>query len=93
MSDLFRAIKTAEEELETSKDSESELLGIKRVSSLNYIKTDDNSTRYLNTLSSLSNETKINKNNYPCKLNGCNKTYSQKYRLLIHQRTHVNSYF
>lgn len=30
---------------------------------------------------------------YPCNHMGCKKSYSQKYRLEIHKRTHVNFYF
>lgn len=65
-----------------------ELIGLKRRAESLSLDEDES----LN-FSSLREKSSINKKDnvlYSCEIEGCNKTYSQKYRLLIHQRTHVS---
>lgn len=77
MSDLYSSIKKVEkEEEETRKDTAS--LGQKRGS------TTSISMEELYRLKKYDE-----KGVFSCKIENCDKVYTQRYRLLIHQRTHV----
>lgn len=88
MSDLYTSIKLIEDE-ETRGQLKPSHLSKKR--SLNTDLSQD-----MEDLSSNSfNESNSNNSplgNYICNLENCGKSYSQRYRLLIHQRTHVSIY-